>query len=314
MAQYAVSAGEAGIADVPASERRAVYLGRVTKHSPVADFLLPEGFAGPRGLRALGRESSVVSEAVAYRRRVASHAARSRSTPYAVRHGQGEGDPVMLVPGFMAGDWTLMLMARHLRALGFRTYRSGILANIGCIDQGTSALEGRLEHIAARRERKVTIVGHSLGGMMARGLAARRPDLVAGIVTMGSPILAPGAAHTGLLAVVATLKRLEALGVRVMGKDCTEGGCALRMWDESRVPLPEDFPFTAIYSRRDGIADWRACIDPAGEAREVRTSHTGMALDPVVIDIVVETLTRIHNQPLERRVVAGLRAAERRAG
>ena len=101
MAQYAVSAGEAGIADVPASERRAVYLGRVTKHSPVADFLLPEGFAGPRGLRALGRESSVVSEAVAYRRRVASHAARSRSTPYAVRHGQGEGDPVMLVPWSM---------------------------------------------------------------------------------------------------------------------------------------------------------------------------------------------------------------------
>ena len=108
--------------------------------------------------------------------------------------------------------------------------------------------------------------------------------------------------------------RSEALGVRVMGKDCTEGGCALRMWEESRLELPEDFPFTAIYSRRDGIADWRACIDPAGEAREVRTSHTGMALDPVVIDIVVETLTTIHNQPLDRRVVTELRAPERRAG
>ena len=74
------------------------------------------------------------------------------------------------------------------------------------------------------------------------------------------------------------------------------------------MPLPEDFPFTAIYSQRDGIADWRACIDPAGQAREVRTSHSGMALDPVVIDIVTETLSQIHNQPLERRVVAGLRA------
>lgn len=283
--------------------------------SPVADFLLPEGFAGPRGLRALAREASVVTEAVAYRRRAVAELAQRRSTPYALRlHPRRVNDPVLLVPGFMAGDWTLALMSRHLRRQGFRTYRSGIRANIGCLDEGTHALERRLEHIAARRERKVTVVGHSLGGMMARGLAARRPDLVAGIVTMGSPILAPGAAHTSLLAMVATLKRLEALGLSVMGQDCTEGGCALRMWEESRIPLPEDFPFTAVYSPRDGIADWRACIDPAGQAREVRTSHVGMALDPVVIDIVTETLVAIHQQPIEKRLLGRLQEQELRAG
>jgi pimeloyl-ACP methyl ester carboxylesterase len=283
--------------------------------SPVADFLVPEGFAGPRGLRALAREASVVTEAVAYRRRAVATLAHHRATPYAERRDRHTvNDPVLLVPGFMAGDWTLALMSRHLRLLGFRTYRSGIVANIGCIDEGTQALERRLEHIAARRERKVTIVGHSLGGMMARGLAARRPDLVAGIVTMGSPIMAPGAAHTGLLAMVATLKRLEALGLHVMGQDCTEGGCALRMWEESRLPLPEGFPFTAVYSPRDGIADWRACIDPAGQAREVRTSHIGMALDPVVIDLVTETLAQIHHQPLSQRVVSRLQDQELRAG
>ncbi len=289
------------------------YVGQVTKNSPVADFLVPEGFGGPRGLRALGREVSVVSEAVAHRRLARSRAAHARSQPWATRHPQGEGDPVLLVPGFMAGDWTLRLMSRHLRHLGFRTYRSGILANVGCLDQGTQALERRLEDIAERRERKITIVGHSLGGMMARGLAGRRPDLVAGIVTMGSPILAPGAAHTGLLAMVATLKRLEALGVSVMGKDCTEGGCALQMWEESKVELAEDFPFTAIYSKRDGIADWRACIDPAGDPREVRTSHTGMALDPVVIDIVVEALHRSHSRPLEHRLTGQPSSQARRA-
>ena len=287
----------------------------MTKISPLAEFLVPEGFSGPRGLRALGREASVVTEAIAYRRRTVEELARHRSRPYAVRRDRGQqGDPVLLVPGFLAGDWTLSLMSRHLRLLGFRTYRSGIRANVGCIDEGTQALERRLEHIAAKRERKVTIVGHSLGGMMARGLAARRPDLVAGIVTMGSPMLAPGAAHEVLLHAVRTLKRLEALGLSVMGKDCTEGGCALRMWEESKMPLAPGLPFTAIYSPRDGIADWRACIDPAGQAREVRTSHTGMALDPVVIDIVTETLREIHNQPLERRVVGRLLDKERRAG
>ena len=185
---------------------------------------------------------------------------------------------------------------------------------MGCIDEGTQALERRLERVAAKRERKVTVVGHSLGGMMARGLAARRPDLVAGIVTMGSPMMAPGAAHDVLMHAVRGLKRLERLGLRVLGTDCTEGGCALRMWDESRRPLPDGFPNTSIYSPRDGIADWRACIDPAGQAREVRSSHTGMALDPGVIDIVTETLRQIHNQPLEQRVVGRLLERERRAG
>ena len=283
--------------------------------SPLAEFLVPEGFSSPHGLRALAREASFVGEAIAYRRRAGEELARSRRTPYVLRRDLGQqGDPVLLVPGFLAGDWTLAPMSRHLRLLGFRTYRSGIWANIGCIDQGTQALERRLELIAAKRERKVTVVGHSLGGMMARGLAARRPDLVAGIVTMGSPVMAPGAAHDVLMHAVRGLKRLESLGLRVLGSDCTEGGCALRMWEESKRPLPDGFAFTAVYSPRDGIADWRACIDPAGQAREVRSSHTGMALDPAVIDIVTETLRQIHNQPLEARVVGRLLEGERRAG
>lgn len=271
--------------------------------SPIADFLVPDGFAGPHGLRALAREGSIVAEALRHRRRAAEIKASHRSAAYAVRSGrQGTGDPVLLVPGFLAGDYTLASMGRHLRHLGHRTYRTGIFANVGCIDRGTESLERRLEQIAERRERKVTIVGHSLGGMMGRGLAARRPDLVAGLVTLGSPMLAPGAAHELLIAQLALLRRLQRLGLaNLMGEDCTTGSCALRMWDESRKPLPDGFPFTAVYSKRDGIADWRACIDPAGQAREVRTSHVGMALDPVVIDIVVEALAAIQARPLALR-------------
>ena len=271
--------------------------------SPIADFLVPEGFAGPRGLRALAREGSVVLEAVRHHRHTSAERARRRSAPYALRtSGRIPGDPVLLIPGFLAGDYTLGSMGRHLRQLGHRTYRTGILANVGCIDRGTQTLERRIEAIVERRERKVTIIGHSLGGMMGRGLAARRPDLVGGLVTLGSPMLAPGAAHELLIAQIALLRRLQALGLaNLMGEDCTSGTCALRMWDESRKPLADGFPFVSVYSKRDGIADWRACIDPAGQAREVRTSHVGMALDPDVIDIVVETLAQIQARPLAMR-------------
>jgi pimeloyl-ACP methyl ester carboxylesterase len=137
----------------------------------------------------------------------------------------------------------------------------------------------------------VRIVGHSLGGMLARGVAARRPDLVAGIVTMGSPMLAPGAHHVSLARSVDLLVRLNRAGMRgLMAEDCVAGHCAQESFDQARAALPEGVDFTAIFSRRDGIVDWRACIDPAAGPVEVRSSHVGMAFDPVVISAVSAAL------------------------
>ena len=145
--------------------------------------------------------------------------------------------------------------------------------------------------IALKRGRKVTLVGHSLGGLMARGLAGRRPDLVDGIVTMGSPILAPGAAHPILLFDLKMVTRLQRAGLgRMMGEDCTSGECARQSWEQSRVPLGPGVAFTSVFSRRDGIIDWRSCLDPQAKTVEVSTSHVGMAFDPVVLDVVAQTL------------------------
>ena len=197
----------------------------------------------------------------------------------------------MLVPGFMAGDATLAAMSAYLRRQGFRTYRAQIHVNAGCTREAADRLERRLEAIAIKRERKVTIVGHSLGGMLARGLAARRPDLVEGIVAMGSPVLAPGAIHRVLAWDAEMLSRLTRVGFRgLMSQDCFGGDCARLSWEESQAPLHPDVAFTAIYSRRDGIVDWRACLDPGATHVEVRTSHCGMAVDPVVMDHVLRAL------------------------
>ncbi len=261
--------------------------------STLGDFLLPDGFAVPRSAAVL-REGSAVTEIGRYAWRAAGARRARRGTPYAARAGLRLADPVILVPGFLAGDGTLALMARSLRAQGLRTYRSEIHANVGCTINAAAQLEARLESIAMRRGTRVQIVGHSLGGMLARGLAVRRPDLVSSIVTMGSPMLAPGAHHRSLSASVDMLVRLSRAGVPgLMSEDCVGGACARQSFEECRQPMPAGIGFTAIYSRRDGIVDWRACVDPLAEPVEVTASHLGMAFDPRVIEVVAGTLARV---------------------
>jgi hypothetical protein len=129
--------------------------------------------------------------------------------------------------------------------------------------------------------------------MLARGLAVRRPALVAGIVTLGSPMLAPAAHHVSLARSVDALVRLSRAGVPgLMSLDCVAGDCARTSFAESREPLPAEVQFTAIYSRRDGIVDWRACVDPLATPVEVRSSHLGMAVDPSVFAAVTAALAR----------------------
>jgi pimeloyl-ACP methyl ester carboxylesterase len=148
----------------------------------LAPFLLPDGYAPPP-FTALLNETSAVEEA--------GRAVVHRGVGLVRRtDGAGGNDPVLLVPGFLAGDWSLAGLAGRLRRAGFRTYRSSIHANVGCTLNAAALVEARLEQIVERRGRRVQIVGHSLGGMIARGLVVRRPDLVAGIVTMGSPMQA----------------------------------------------------------------------------------------------------------------------------
>jgi triacylglycerol lipase len=258
----------------------------------LAPYLLPDGFGRP-ALAALLREGSLVTEAG----RLAVHKGTTRRTrrrtPYAARGAVRAPQPVLLVPGFLAGDWTLRQMSAGLRERGFRTYRSHIHANVGCTLDAAALVESHLERIAQQRGSRVQIVGHSLGGMIARGIAVRRPDLVSGIVTMGSPMLAPGAHHRLLTGGVSVLNRLSAVGLKgFMSRECVSGPCAEISFHEVRQPLPAGVAMTNVYSRRDGIVDWKACIDPDGEHVEVRASHIGLALDPRVIRLVGDALLR----------------------
>lgn len=249
-------------------------------------FLMSDEFRRPP-LAALLREGALVTEAGRLAAQRSSVRQLRRRTPFARRATPRVAEPVLLIPGFAAGDWTLKPLARSLREEGFRTYRSGINANIGCVMAAAEQIEVRLETIAERRGSKVQLVGHSLGGMISRGIAVRRPDLVAGIVTLGSPMRAPAAHHAVLGQMVRGLSRLSELGVPgVLSADCVGGACAELAYNESRESVGA-VPMTNIYSKGDGICDWRACIDPEGRHVEVSGSHVGLVVKP-------QTIARVH--------------------
>jgi triacylglycerol lipase len=258
--------------------------------TPLARYLCPPGFAAPR-LWALAGEINVVREAGAL--------AWRRSAPDRVDAANG-GPPVLLVPGLLAGDASLRPLAARLRQAGYPTYRSHLRANVGCAQAVGDMLERRLEEVVAHHQRPATIVGHSLGGLLAKSLAHRRPDLVTDVVTLASPLLAPGAVHQILAWDLMMLARLHRWGLGgLMSSDCTNGDCARVSWAQLSAPMHRDQRFTSVYSRRDGLIDWRACLHPAATHREVTCSHLGMAVDEGAHRQVLYAL-----QPLQA-VVAG---------
>src|SRR5688572_3535677 len=107
----------------------------------------------------------------------------------------GPGRPVLLVPGFLAGDGSLATMTGWLRRRGHRTRRAGIRFNVDCSSRALAALEQRAEAMVERQGQLAAVIGQSRGGTLARALAARRPDLVDTVVALGSPLVDPFAIH-----------------------------------------------------------------------------------------------------------------------
>lgn len=193
----------------------------------------------------------------------------------------GDGRPVFLIPGFLAGDGSLSTMTHWLHANGYRTRRAGMRANVACSEASCRRLETRLEAFAEHEGRPVTIIGQSRGGIFAKALAARRPDLVERIVTLGSPTVSQLRVHPLVLVqvgLVATLGSGRVPGL--FSLRCLRGDCCETFRTAVTGPFPDNVQWLALFSRTDGVVDWHACLDPAAtDLVEVAASHCGMALN-----------------------------------
>jgi triacylglycerol lipase len=212
-----------------------------------------------------------------------------------VWHGRGVpdggGQPVLLIPGFMAGDPSLSMMRRWLRRSNYWTCTSQIRFNVDCTRLAVKRLERRLEEFTDRMGRPAALVGQSRGGTLAKLLATRRPDLVCGMVALGSPNVDPMAVNPMLARQVRLLTALGGAGVPGFVRDeCVHGPCAEEVREWLSRPFPPDVPYVSVYSRSDWVVDWRACVDPAADNVEIDSSHVGMSVHPKVYELLAERL------------------------
>jgi triacylglycerol lipase len=193
---------------------------------------------------------------------------------------RGDGSPVVLIPGFLAGDPSLVVLGTWLSRIGWRPHRSGIAVNVDCSDRALDRLDRRVAEIAGRTGRKVALVGHSRGGHFAKALAHRHPERISAVVSMGSGLDTPFDISIPTRAAVAAVRWVhEHTTDRVARNGCLTATCRCRFAHDYTAAFPAEVALTSIYSRDDGVVWWEACTVPYARCVEVSGSHVGLAFN-----------------------------------
>jgi len=226
---------------------------------------------------------------------------------YGVDLPHGDGSAVILIPGFMHSDIYLVVMYAWLTRLGYRPYYSGIDLNAECPDLLIkSQLRDLLRSAKKKTGRKVHLIGHSLGGIIARSLATQSPRLVASITTLGSPFRG-ALLHRSILLETEVVRRFiqQQHGVKVPAECYTER-CKCAFVEALHRGVPKSVPQTSIYTRDDGVLDWRSCVTGNSEVDvEVHGTHAGLAFNPEVYSTIADRLAKVRG---------ALRAVAHRSG
>jgi pimeloyl-ACP methyl ester carboxylesterase len=201
------------------------------------------------------------------------------AAPWLATAPRGDGHGVLVLPGLLASDMSTALMRRFLRRLGYDVHGWDLGRNVGPTDAVLDGLPRALAGLAERTGRAVSVVGWSLGGIYARELARQLPGQVREVITLGSPFALTDPRQSRADGVYRKRSNLHAGGDRVPTPD--------------QVAQPISVPSTAVYSRRDGILSWQACIEPetaVHENVEVRCGHLGFGADTATLWLIADRL------------------------
>lgn len=187
---------------------------------------------------------------------------------------------VMVIPGFLGDDRGNGPLIRFLRDLGYTTTGWGQGRNLGPASFNEENLRNALDALAVAGDGKVALVGHSLGGIYAREIARMEPGTVHQVITLGSPF---GKGHRDASHASRMYKRLNP------NTDPRD--------DDDFLSTPPPVPTTAIYTRGDGVVNWRTSVQDGDHSNvhniEVLGSHIGLNLNAAVWYWVAKKLAQI---------------------
>jgi hypothetical protein len=193
---------------------------------------------------------------------------------------KGDGHPVLVLPGFLASDRSTVPLRKYLTDLGYDARGWGQGQNLGRFYKMRTVLERHVERIYAETGQKVSIVGWSLGGVFARYLSLAMPDKVRSVITLGSPFAAD----------------INATSAKKLYELLSQEGPA-RDGDLERIGGDLPVPNSSIYTKLDGIVNWKTCISnpaPNAETIEIRlASHVGIGVNPAAFWAVADRLAQV---------------------
>ncbi|HUC56781.1 MAG TPA: hypothetical protein VMA95_05230 [Streptosporangiaceae bacterium] len=209
------------------------------------------------------------------------------AAPWLARAPAGDGHGVLVLPGFMASDQSTVPLRRYARRLGYAARGWNLGRNLGPTDTVLDELPRALAELAGQTGGPVSVIGWSLGGIYARELARQEAALVRQVITLGSPFALTDPAQSRADGAYRRRGHLHASGGRIPTRE--------------QIIRPIPVPSTAVYSRRDGIVAWPACIGTETELHanvEVRCSHLGFGVDPATLWMIADRLALpAGNQP-----------------
>lgn len=188
----------------------------------------------------------------------------------------GKGVPVMVVPGLLSTDWATTILRKDLAKLGFNVHGWEMGMNLGRMES-LAALTEKVRLLHKATGQKIILIGWSMGGIFSREVAKQIPDCIEELITIGSPFANVNAPN-------------HAKWVFDLLNDTNQ-------IDEEftrQLPKPAAVKTTCLYSKRDGIVPWQACIEPTEDELhtniEVKSSHFGMGANPNVVRMVEKCL------------------------
>ncbi len=200
------------------------------------------------------------------------------SAPWLSFAPRGDGHGVLVLPGLLATDTSTALLRGFLRRLGYQVTGWRLGRNLGPTDEVLDELPAMRAALVQRTGRPISVIGWSLGGIYAREMARQHPAEIRRVITLGSPFALTDSRQTHADRAYQRRSVRHANG---------------RVPTREQVAQPLGVPSTAVYSRRDGIVAWQACIEPETDLHqnvEVRCAHLGFGVDPATLWLIADQL------------------------